>query len=118
DQFTKTYALTLNMDRPEDILVLPDMTVTVNVDFTRKAVIEDENFLVPSTAIVYDVETDGSVIWVLDESSMTVNPRTVEVDRTQGGKIIILGGLEVGDIIVTAGGGFLNPDQKVRIFEQ
>ncbi len=118
DQFTKTYALTLNMDRPEDILVLPDMTVTVNVDFTRKAVIEDEDFLVPSTAIVYDVETDGSVIWILDKSSMTVNPRTVIADRTQGGEIIILGGLEVGDTIVTAGGGFLNPDQKVRIFEQ
>jgi len=118
DQYTKTYALTLTMDRPEGVLILPDMTVSVNVDFTRKALIEDENFLVPSTAIVYDVKTDGSVIWVVDEDSMTVNPKTVELDRTQGGEVIILGGIEVGDIIVTAGGGFLNPDQKVRIFEQ
>ncbi len=118
DRYTKTYALTLKMDRPEGVLILPDMTVTVNVDFTRKAVIEDENFLVPSTAIVYDVETDDSVIWVLDESTMTVNPQAVEADRIQGGEIVILGGVEAGDIIVTAGGGFLNPGQKVRIFEQ
>jgi RND family efflux transporter MFP subunit len=118
DKYTKTYALTLTMEKPEGVLVLPDMTVTVNIDFKRKAVVTDESFLVPSTAIVFDVETDDSVIWVLDKETMTVNPKSVEADRTQGGEVVISGGLEVGDTIVTAGGGFLSPGQKVRIYEQ
>jgi multidrug efflux pump subunit AcrA (membrane-fusion protein) len=118
DKYTKTYALTLTMEKPEGVLVLPDMTVTVNIDFKRKAVVTDESFLVPSTAIVFDVETDDSVIWVLDKETMTVNPKSVEEDRTQGGEVVISGGLEVGDTIVTAGGGFLSPGQKVRIYEQ
>ena len=118
DKYTKTYALTLTMERPDGLLVLPDMTVTVNVDFTRKANISDENFLVPSTAVVYDVKTDTSVVWVLDESTMTVNPQTVQTNRIQGGEIVIQNGLKVGDVIITAGGSYLNPGQKVRKMEQ
>lgn len=117
DAYTKTYAITLHMTRPEGLLVLPDMTATVNVDFTRKAQIEDENYLVPVTAIVYDIDTDSSVIWALDKSTMTVNPKEVVVDRAQGGQIVIIDGIDAGDTIVTAGGSFLNRDQMVRIFE-
>lgn len=117
DTYTKTYSLTLSMDRPDDVLILPNMTVTVNVDFTREAVVEDNQFLVPASAIVYDVETDETVIWLVDESTMTVNPKPVQADRTQGGDIVVEGGLQVGDIIVTAGGPFLNRDQEVRYFE-
>lgn len=117
DPYTKTYALTLNMERPEGFLILPDMTVSVNVDFTRKAAVADNDFLVPSTSIVYDVETDSSVIWVVDTNTMTVNPVPVIPDRSQGGEVVILDGIKPGDTIVTAGGGFLNRDQKIRIFE-
>ncbi len=117
DTYTKSYALTLSMDRPEDVLILPNMTVTVNIDFTRKAVIDDSQYLVPASAIVYNVESDEAVIWVVDESSMTVNPKTVQADRTQGGDVVVEGGLSAGDIIVIAGGTFLNRDQQVRFLE-
>ena len=120
DPFTKTYPVTLTMTRPEGIVVLPDMTVTVNLDATRKATIEDSAYLIPSTAIVYDVETDDAVIWVVDETGdpLTVSPRQVEANRAQGGEVVVTGGLESGDLIVIAGGGFLNRGQQVRIFEQ
>jgi RND family efflux transporter MFP subunit len=116
DPYTQTYAVTLFLSRPEGLRVLPDMTVTVNVDFTRKTQVENENILVPSTAVVYDVENDSSAVWVLDKNTMTVNPKKVEVDRAQNGQIVIIDGISAGDTIVTAGGGFLKPDQKVRIY--
>lgn len=117
DTYTKSYSLTLSMDRPEDVLILPNMTVTVNIDFTRKAVIDSNEYLVPASAIVYNVDSDEAVVWVVDESSMTVNPKPVDADRTQGGDVIIEGGLNAGEIIVIAGGNFLNRDQQVRFFE-
>jgi RND family efflux transporter MFP subunit len=117
DTYTKSYPLTLSMERPADLLILPNMTVSVNVDFTRKAEILDEQYLVPVTAIVYDVQEDASVVWILDDTTMTVNPRPVEIERGQGGEVVIRSGLKAGDIVVTAGGSFLNRDQKVRFFE-
>ncbi len=122
DPYTKTYAVTLQMDRPEesDILILPDMTVKVRMDASRRSEVDVNNFLVPSTAVVYDVNTDGSVIWIVDESTdpITVLPRIVMANRSEAGEIVITEGLKDKDLIVVAGGGFLNSGQQVRIFEQ
>ncbi len=117
DPYTKTYKLTLSMEKPEGLLLLPDMTVAVNVDLTRKSDMEENTFLVPSTAIVYDVETDSSVIWILNTDTMTVNPHPITAERTQGGDVLVTDGLKSGETIVIAGGSFLNRDQKVRKFE-
>ena len=108
------------MPRPNGMVSLPDMTVSVNLNAKRKFTVRDDSYLVPSTAIVYDIETDSSVVWVVDESGdpLTVSPREVTANRTQGGEVIVTGGLESGDLIVIAGGGFLNKGQAVRIYEQ
>jgi multidrug efflux pump subunit AcrA (membrane-fusion protein) len=68
---------------------------------------------IPSSALtefegkpaVWLVDPDTSVVALRNISVLRFNPTTVTVDQ----------GLDVGDILVTAGVQALRPDQKVRI---
>ncbi|MCG8452267.1 MAG: efflux RND transporter periplasmic adaptor subunit [Spirochaetales bacterium] len=118
DAYTKSYPLTLTMERPEDLLILPNMTVSVHVDLKRKNENQTGQYLVPTSAVVYDPDSDGAVVWIVEESTMTVTPTDVETGQGQGGDIIITEGLQSGDIVVVAGASFLIPGQKVQLLKE
>ena len=52
-------------------------------------------------------------VWVVDPDSMTVALK-VEVLRFDPGTVVLSGGLDGGEIVVTAGVQALHPGQKVR----
>ncbi len=54
-------------------------------------------------------------VWVVDKTAGAVAIRTVEVTRHEPASVIISGGLENGDIVVTAGVQALYPGRKVRL---
>jgi len=61
-------------------------------------------------------EQDGKpAVWIFDAKAGTVSLRPVTVGRYSGDKIVIGGGLNKGDIVVTAGVQKLIPGQKVRL---
>lgn len=67
---------------------------------------------VPLTAL-YD--SDGTPkVWVVDSKSSRVTARPVTIARTQRNGVLVSGGLEDGDIVVTAGVNLLHEGQKVR----
>ncbi len=56
---------------------------------------------------------DAPAVWVLDPGSGTVTPRPVEIARYAGSAIVLAGGVEAGEQVVTAGIQFLRPGQRV-----
>src|SRR5262249_35317074 len=54
-------------------------------------------------------------VWVVDPTSLTVSPRKVDVLRHDPATVAIAGGIEPGEIVVTAGTQALHPGQKTRL---
>jgi RND family efflux transporter MFP subunit len=115
DPSTQTFEVTFTMPAPEDINVLPGMTVSVRADLTE--VIEgDKVVLVPGSAIGASASLDPQV-WVVDEDTMTVHPQRVEVGELEGNSIQVLEGLHGGERVVVAGIGALADGMKVTLMQ-
>jgi len=54
-------------------------------------------------------------VWVVDPTSRTVSIRNVDVLRHGQAMISVSGGLDPGEIVVTAGVQALHPGQTVRL---
>jgi multidrug efflux pump subunit AcrA (membrane-fusion protein) len=54
-------------------------------------------------------------VWIVDPSTLMVSPRTIDVQRHDPGTLEVAGGLETGDVVVTAGALSLRPGQKIRL---
>lgn len=68
---------------------------------------------VPATALIR--MNQQPAVWILDPSSSTVSVRNVDVLRFDPAQVIISQGLDIGEIVVTAGVQALHPGQKVRV---
>jgi RND family efflux transporter MFP subunit len=70
---------------------------------------------IPPSALT---QADGKpAVWIVDPSAMTVSLRNIGVLRFTGDAVLVAGGLEPRDIIVTAGVQALHPGQKVRLLD-
>ncbi len=63
-------------------------------------------------------EGQGSAVWVLDKSSMTVRSQPVQVATADGNEAVIGAGLAPGMTVVVAGVHVLSPGQKVSIYRE
>ena len=113
DAKTQTFEATYTMLSPEGLTVLPGMTVTVEVDLSRYEKTAGA-YSLPVSAVVSD-DRKNPVVWVVDEATMTVEPRPVRVGMLRGSRIDILEGLSTGDRVVVAGVSFLRAGMKVRL---
>lgn len=111
DPKTQTFEVTYLMPAPEEFNVLPGMTATVSVDFSGFLGTQ-QVFLLPASAVIADNAMQAKV-WVVDENSLTVSSRQVEVGRMRGGEIEVLKGLEHGDRVIVAGVPFMVEGMKV-----
>jgi RND family efflux transporter MFP subunit len=69
--------------------------------------------LLPSSALF---ELGGRpAVWVVDRTSFAVSLKPILVDRYSAEGAVITGGLNEGDLVVTAGLQFLRPGEKVAI---
>jgi RND family efflux transporter MFP subunit len=116
DAQTQTFEATYLMDQWEQGVVLPGMTASVTVDFGNY-IDTGTVVTVPVSAVVGDYKLDPQV-WTVDETKMTVSPRTVKVGRMSGDGIEVLEGLEPGARIVTAGTPFLVDGMQVRLMPE
>jgi len=90
------------------------MTANVTLDLSAIADSDEQVFTVPVSAVVGDYKLDPRV-WVVDQESMTVKPRSVKVGRMWADNIQVSEGLEPGDRLVTAGVPFLVEGMKVTL---
>lgn len=57
-----------------------------------------------------------TVVWVLDPSAMTVNPKPIELAGADGNSVVVASGLAAGQVVVTAGTHTLNAGEKVKLY--
>ncbi|MBW2475938.1 MAG: efflux RND transporter periplasmic adaptor subunit [Deltaproteobacteria bacterium] len=116
---TRTYPVTLVMDQPEEIRILPGMAGKARASKEASAQLAKEKgmvgFQIPVAATFAD-DAGQSYVWVVDPQSSTVSKRPVDlISITERGATI--SGVEANEMIATAGVNFLVEGQKVRVLE-
>ena len=114
---TRTYPVTLIMDQPDGIKILPGMAGKASgkppgTDMAAKAGVE-----VPLAATFSPAEIEKTYVWVIDEAAQTVHRREVETGELTDRGIKILDGLKPGEWIAKAGVHYLQEGQKIKILE-
>jgi len=118
DEKTRTFEVTFSLDAPQEITVLPGMSAEVEVDYSSVYDKQGQGLWVPVDAVFADPKgTKRQFVWVLDEKSMQVKLRDVQVGGLSGGQIEVVSGLKGDERIVAAGVHNLEPGQKVRLFD-
>ena len=115
-QLTRTYPVTLIMDQPKGVTILPGMAGKAwRAPQTRPANTPKNlrGFEVPLTAILSGAENQ-SYVWVINEETQDVKRLAVKTgELTQKG--VLVQGLKGGEFIAIAGVNSLHEGQKVRI---
>ena len=114
---TRTYPVTLIMDQPSGTRILPGMAGKAYSKSTATAVESGVGLAIPVSAVLTDAEDEKTYVWVIDESTLTVQKRAVTPGPLTDFGIKITGGLQPGEWIATAGVHHLKDGQKVRILE-
>jgi len=107
DPVTRTFQVKVGLnDPPEAMRLGATVTGTLETDAVPKIEI-------PSSALT---ELNGNpAVWIVDPKSSTVEIRNVELARFDPATVTVSDGLDVEDVVVTAGVQALRPGQKVRI---
>jgi membrane fusion protein, multidrug efflux system len=107
DPITRTFKVRVSVNNPPAAMRL-GATVTGRLEIGS-----GKGITVPASALT---AIDRSpALWIVDPANLTVNLRPVEVLRFDPGSVVISSGLDVGELVVTAGVQALHPGQKVRL---
>jgi membrane fusion protein, multidrug efflux system len=107
DAATRTFQVKVGITDPPEAMRL-GATVTGRITLSAPAGVE-----IPASALA---KTDGGpAVWTVDPYSQTVTLRSVDVLRYDPATVVISNGLQIGDVVVTAGTQTLRPEQKVQI---
>jgi RND family efflux transporter MFP subunit len=104
---TRTFEVKVGLTDPPPAMRL-GATVTGRMEMDAVPVIE-----IPATALT---NVNGApAVWIVEPSNRQVSTRNVELLRFDQATIVVSGGLDTGDVVVTAGAQTLHPGQKVRL---
>lgn len=115
DATSQTYAITLTFVPPVDELILPGMSATVEISTANKSSSQNSKINVPLNAFVS--EADERIVWVVDNDTMAVSRRVVEVGEGIGETLLVTSGLSSGEVIVIAGADYLSAGMIVRAWD-
>ena len=83
-------------------------TVTGTIHLTSEAVMA-----IPASALT---SLNGQpAVWLVDPEKLTVSLHNIQTARFEPDTVIVEHGIDIGDIVVTAGAHALHPGQKVRL---
>jgi RND family efflux transporter MFP subunit len=104
---TRTFEIKVGLTDPPAAMWL-GATVTGRIETEATAVIE-----IPATALTNS--NSQPAVWIVDPEKRTVSMRNVDVLRFDQATVAVAGGLDTGEVVVTAGVQALHPGQKVRL---
>lgn len=91
--------------------------MTLGSTVTGRATMRPEKAIILPWSALFS--QDGlPAVWVVDAASKTVSLKPIAVARFDTGRVVVSGGLDEGEMVVTAGGKLLHPDQVVAIAEE
>jgi membrane fusion protein, multidrug efflux system len=107
DPVTRTFEVKVGLTDPPEAMRLGS-AVTARMPANASAAIE-----VPAAALTRFNRQPA--VWIVDPSSRTVSLRNVDVSRFDQDTVAISGGLDEGQMVVTAGIQALHPGEMVRL---
>ena len=107
DPVTRTFKVRVAVNDPPPAMRL-GATVT-----GRMEVDQGQGLSIPASALTSSGTSPA--VWVVDPKSLSVALKPVEVLRFDPGTVVLSGGLDPGEIVVTAGVQALHPGQTVRL---
>lgn len=118
-QTTRTYPVTLIMDQPSDIKILPGMAgKTVRVEGDLPDQVTSAGIEVPVSATFSPDESGKTFLWVINDQTKTVKRREIKIGRLTDRGITVQEGLKAGEWVATAGAHYLREGQQVRILDE
>lgn len=112
DPVTRTFAVKLALSAGDKLPLGATVTVLPKA-FSRA---ESTAITLPTSAL--QRQGDKAAVWVLDEASMTVQARPIQIASADGNAVVVASGLEPGIQVVVTGVHVLNQGQKVRIYKE
>ncbi len=107
DPVTRTFRVRVS-------LINPPAAMRLGATVTGRMQLESApGVTIPASALT-NIDRQPAV-WIVDPSTLTVSLRNVDVQRFDPGSVVLSGGLDGGEIVVTAGVQALHPGQKVRL---
>jgi RND family efflux transporter MFP subunit len=107
DPATRTFKVRVGLaDPPESMRLGSTVTGTVQIGGIS-------GISLPAAALT--TSSGQPAVWVLDPETWTVSLRNVDVARHELDRVLVGQGLDVGEIVVTAGVQVLRPGQQVRL---
>ncbi len=115
-QATRTYPVTLVMDQPPGVEILPGMAGKAFVTAQLPEEAKEVGIEIPATAVFSVGDPGKSYVWVVDDTDKTLSRREVQIGQLTSFGIMVKAGLEAGEWIVVKGVHSLAEGQQVRIF--
>lgn len=110
DAATQTYRGRLSVTPPDGMIILPGMVAKVVTSARNN---EETAISVPLSAVASN--PDGTpYVWVVNAPDNTVQRQNVEIGDMFDDGVIVSSGLEVGELVVTAGLGGLQEGMAIR----
>ena len=116
DPSTRTYAVSLAFESPDDLNIKPGMSGKVIVG-VREDVVVTQRLLIPATAVLADADNQPYV-WVVEPDTDAVTRRSVQVGPLSGDSISVSGGLNYGDRVAISGVHSLVEGMPVRALQE
>ncbi|MCZ6860476.1 MAG: efflux RND transporter periplasmic adaptor subunit [Alphaproteobacteria bacterium] len=116
-QTTRTFPVTLLMNQPAGITILPGMAGEATADPKRKSGVSKIVVEIPESSVISDKKSGDSYVWVIDRNTETVARRKITMGRLSNRGIQVTKGLNVGEWVATAGASYLRDGQKVKVLE-
>lgn len=120
-QTTRTYPVTVTIDQPEDVQILPGMAAIVRAEPPEGETESGEDLVVPPRAVFTDETAQAgqqSYVWVVEEDGGKVVRRAVTTGELTPVGVAVTEGLQTGEWVVTAGVHSLREGQQVRIAQE
>jgi RND family efflux transporter MFP subunit len=112
---TRTYPMTLIMDQPENVKILPGMAGKATKAVALPGMQDQADLVIPETAVFSPDDSDTTYVWVVDDQAKTVSKRKVKAGELLDTGIVITDGLKPGEWVTTAGVHYLQEGQQIRI---
>jgi membrane fusion protein, multidrug efflux system len=110
DPVTRTFAVKADLGAAASADVRLGQTATMLVEMPKTIGVHK----LPLSAL--KEEQGRTIVWLVDKATMTVKPQPVQVAGADGNDAVVSGGLNAGQVVVTAGVHVLNPGQKVKLY--
>ncbi|MEW4564417.1 efflux RND transporter periplasmic adaptor subunit [Bremerella sp. JC770] len=114
-QTTRTYPVTVEIDQPEDVKILPGMAATVRNHPEETEGDMPTEMIVPTSALFTPADSPQSFVWIVDPGTNKVSRREVKTGGLTPVGITVAEGLSSGDVVVISGVNSLRDGQEVKL---